>query len=321
MVGPSTRSIARVVTMLCAAVAAALAGTEEDRLGEPMERSDGGAIRIVIETIAVDRRGTWSVGTDAADIFPGKAGVLERSVTLLGRGGDDAPRETVEIKARVTPERDPEGGCAVRIESEVSRTEEVGAASSPRAQPERRSVSLNIGSGEEQLVELYVSTLTRCRLAVKVGCDPSASSIPGSEPRQVDLEISVARAEGDAEPAPLKRNRLSSFLGRAASVFFSFNVALPELESGGERYRRESLEANLAPILISGGRLQLAVEINGELATISSSSPTVSHPVESRTTLVLEPGEQGSIEIVVSSSGEDEGWSVVRFRLDVVSRF
>src|SRR5262245_50051681 len=74
---------------------------------------EGRAVRVTVETIAVDRRGTWSLGTDTADLFTGGTGTLVKSATLLGRGDDPDAREMVELTARLTPVLDGSGNCSL----------------------------------------------------------------------------------------------------------------------------------------------------------------------------------------------------------------
>src|SRR5258705_13724383 len=71
-----------------------------------------GAVRVTVETIAVDRRGTWSLGTDLADIFSGSTGVLEKSATLMSRGGGSGVREMVQMTTHLTPTLDARGSCS-----------------------------------------------------------------------------------------------------------------------------------------------------------------------------------------------------------------
>src|SRR5437867_13039798 len=78
-----------------------------------------GAVRVSVETIAVDRRGTWSLGTDVADLFSGRSGVLEKSATLMSRGADPVVREMVQMTTHLTPTLTPDGGCSLRIETET----------------------------------------------------------------------------------------------------------------------------------------------------------------------------------------------------------
>ena len=90
-----------LLPMLLAGSASGPAGSRADAPAQPAPAPKVAAIRVMLETIAVDRRGTWSVGSDVADIFPGSTGVLEKSATLIGRQEVDPPREMVQLKARI----------------------------------------------------------------------------------------------------------------------------------------------------------------------------------------------------------------------------
>jgi hypothetical protein len=296
-------------------------GTEAGKRNDPAPAV--GAVRVTLETIAVDRRGTWSVRTDDADIFSGSTGVLESSTTLIGRQASHPPREMIQLTARVTPELKEGAACVLRLETE-GRSVVAGARQTSRPPPvERKRVSLVLKADEEKMVEVFSSSVTEGRLALKVRCGapPSPSEGPGDEPRFIDITLSVARAEGDDELRPLKTNSLRAVLGREAGDLFSFNVPLEAGPGGGKRYRREKLEVSFAPRLISGGRLQVEAHIQGEVATVSGTEATVTHPLESRETLVLAPGETHDFDVDVASSGPQEGWSRMRYRMQAVCRF
>src|SRR2546428_13544845 len=109
------------------------------------------AVRVTLETIAVDRRGTWSVGTDVADIFPGSSGVLEKSAALIGRQEVNAPREMVQLSARITPTRKEGAGCALRIDSETRRGVAGARAPSRPGRADRTSASVVLKDDEERL--------------------------------------------------------------------------------------------------------------------------------------------------------------------------
>src|SRR5258707_13745141 len=68
--------------------------------------ADGAAVHVTIETFAIDRKGTWSAGSDEADLFPGTPGVLEKSVTLVGKDRKRT-QDKVTVKARLTPDAGP----------------------------------------------------------------------------------------------------------------------------------------------------------------------------------------------------------------------
>ena len=297
-----------------------LGGASPPRQDAPAQPGGpAGAVRVTIETIAVDRRGTWSVGTDIADIFAGSTGVLKKSATLIGRAGAGA-REMVDLTARITPTLGPDGGCSLRLETET-RSVVAGAKAGPRPRvPDRTRAAIDLKPDEERLVEAFASSATEGRLAFKVRCDSPAGPSE-SDVRFVDFVLSAARGEGDREPQPMKRNQLRATLGREASNLFSFNVTLDPDATGARRYRKEEIEVILTPTLESGGRLQVDIAVRGELATVSAGAPPVTHPFDHQDTLVLSAGETRSLDIDVHSTGADEGWSRVRYRLGVTGVF
>lgn len=276
-----------------------------------------GAVRIWLETVVVDRQGTRIAGSDIADIFPDSTGILKKAVTLQGRL-DPRRRETVDLTARIAPSLLPDGGCSLRLETEVRSALSGGRKGSRPSRLETRTVSLDLRPDEDRLVEIYTSGHTNGRLAVKVRCGAAAGADPvrPAERPFVEFVVSVARGEGDGEPLPLKSDALRALLGREASTLFSFNVPLAEHEEGGKRYRRETMEVALSPVLVSADRVQVELRIGGELATVSATAATVAHPIERRQTLVLAPGEPHGVDVEVAA-GADEGWTRVRYRLAI----
>ena len=125
-----------------------------DPAGQP--KSDGVAVHVIIETIGVDGRGTRTVATDEADLVPGALGVLEKSVPLAGR--DDLRRkETVRIRARITPAPvTPDGAaCALRFDIEATRTLDNSQRRAKAPKPDSTAASLTLREGEERLLEAY----------------------------------------------------------------------------------------------------------------------------------------------------------------------
>jgi hypothetical protein len=281
-----------------------------------------GAARISVETVVVDRQGTWSAGSDVADVFPGSAGVLNKSVTLQGRL-DPGRREALDLTARIAPSLRSDGACSLRLETEVRSAPAGGRTGSrPASRPERRTITVDLRPEEDRLVEVYASSLTHGRLALKVRCGAPEAMEPrlATERPFIEFLLSVARADGDGDPRPLKSNGLRALLGLEASNLFSFNVPLAEDEDGEKRYRREKLEVTLSPVLISAGRVQIEMRIGGELATVSATAATVAHPIDRRETLVLAPGEPHRLDFEITAA-ENEGWTRVRYRLEIVCRF
>jgi hypothetical protein len=320
--GRSTRLPAFLSVSIVLGVSAALAGAPVPPApdGGSPTKAEAAAIRVTLETIAVDRRGTWSVGTDIADIFPGSSGVLEKSAALIGRQDVNAPREMVQLSARITPTRKEGAACALRIDSETKRVVAGAKAPSRPGRADRTSASVVLKDDEERLVEVYVSPITDVRLALKVRC--AAPDAPGtSDLRFIDFSMSMFRADGDKDLEPLKSNHLRAALGREASDLSSYNVPLPEGEGGARRYRQEELNVALTPVLISGGQVQIRLEVRGSLATMSATAAPVTHPIERTETLVLSPGEPHAVDIEVLAGGPEEGWTRVRYRFDLVTRF
>lgn len=277
------------------------------------------AVRVTIETVVVDRRGTQSLGTDVADIFSGSSGVLKKSATLISRTGGDA-REMVELTARLSPTLTPDGGCALRIETET-RSVLAGAKAGARPRPpDRVRAAVVLKPYEEKLVEAYSSSVTQGKLAFRLRCGIPDSD-QGPEAQFVEFVLSVSRGEGDSDPKPMKTNGLRALVGHEASNHFSFNVTLDPDPSGARRYRKEEVDVSLTPVLISGGRIQVLVNLQGELATVTAEAPPSSHPISHAETLVVSPGQTQNLDIDVRSSGDAEGWARVRYRLGVTASF
>jgi hypothetical protein len=292
--------------------------------GPAASASPRGAVRVSVETIAVDRRGTWSLGTDVADLFSGRSGVLEKSATLMSRGADPVVREMVQMTTHLTPTLTPDGGCSLRIETETKSVVSGASAGAKPPRPDRTRVTIALAPEQERLMTAYSSTVTQGRLSLRVRCEAPPASPGGPSEidlRFVDFVLSVARAEGDKDPEPMKSDMLRAAVGREASDLISFNVTLDPDASGSKRYRREKLEVALTPTLMSGGRVQIAMGVKGELATISADDAPVIHPIEHEESVVLSSGEKSEIEIEVRSSGPEEGWARVHYRLAVVATF
>jgi hypothetical protein len=282
------------------------------------------AVRVTVETIAVDRRGTWSLGTDVADLLSGGTGVLKKSATLISRGEASEAREMVEMTVHLRAIGKPGGGCSLDIGTETRGVVTGARTGGKPRQPDRTRATIVLKPEQERLVEAYASTTTQARLALKVRCDapPAASgAVSESDLHFVDFILSVARAEGEKDPRPMKSDQLHAVLGREASSLFSFNVPLDPDTTGAKRYRREKLEVTLTPLLVSGGRAQVAIQVLGEMATVGADGPAVTHPIEHADTLVIAPGEKREIDIDIRSSGADEGWERVRYRLALVGSF
>src|SRR2546427_2193768 len=124
-----------------------------------------GAVRVTVETIAVDRRGTWSLGTDVADLFSGDTGVLEKSATLISRGGESGAREMVKMTTRLTPILSPGGGCTLRIETETKGVVAGRSAKARPRQPDRPRATIVLEPEQERLADTYAAAATHGRPA------------------------------------------------------------------------------------------------------------------------------------------------------------
>jgi hypothetical protein len=307
-------------------------------------RADGVAVHVAIETFGIDRKGTWSAGADEADLLPSAPGVLEKTLTLSGR---DARRtaETVMVRARFTSDPAPPDGAACSLAAEFETRREsaaAGAAGKTGGKDagkhagkgsgagtgtiaasgviDTRTATVTLAAGEERLLEVYSSPLIEGRVAMRVSCAPSRAEAR-SIPDLVTIDLSVEK-DAEGEPAEVLRNqRLVAALGREASAVVTANATLPDDADGGKRYRRERIEATLTPALIVSGKLQLEIQFAGEIATVSASGRSVSHPIDRKETFIVGPNETRSFVIDVASGGPDEGWAKLKLTVDVTARF
>jgi len=281
-------------------------------------------VRVTVETIAVDRRGTWSLGTEVADLISGGTGALKKSATLISRVPGSETREMVEMTVHLTATVRPGGGCALDIGAETRGVVSGAKTGGKPRQPDRTRATIVLKPDQERLVDAYASTSTQGRLALKLRCDAppaAASAVSEADLHFVDFVLSVARADGSKDPRPMKSDQLHAALGKEASSLFSFNVPLDPDGDGGKRYRRERLEVALTPLMVSGGRVQVDIRVQGEMATVGAAAPPVTHPIEHLDRLVLAAGETREIEVDVRSSGDAEGWERVHYRLALVGTF
>lgn len=282
------------------------------------------AARLLVETLGVDRRGTWSLGTDVADLLPGGAGVLKKSATLVRRGTGPEVREMVEMSVRLTAEKGPTGACTVHVDSTTRGVVSGAQPATAGRKPDRTRATLLIEAGRDKLVTAYASEATQGRLTLRIVCGappPAASAAVADGAQPILFVLEVSRADGEEEPALLKSDEMRAIVGREAADSFSFNRTLGPDASGGARYRREQLEVTIGPRLLSGGRLETMLAIRGELATLGASGLIASHPVEKVETLVLAPGEPSHIDLDLRGTAADEGWERVRYRLILTPTF
>ena len=315
MLRPESRRTAAVLPLALIGVAA---------LSAQADGAAPGAARLIVETVAVDRRGTWTVASDEADIFPGSDAVLEKSATLIGRQSN-APREMIQASARFAPLLKADGVCTLRLDSEVRRV--VSGQAAAKTPVDRKAFAADLGKDEERYIEVYASPVTGVRLGFKVRCLPSAGAVASaSRPnadalRFIDFDLEVARGQDAEELSPLKTNRLRAILGKEAGNVFAFNVPLPEGSRGGKRYRREHLEVALTPQVLAAGKIQVRIRLWGDLSTVAADAATVNHPFEKEDTAILASGGVHEVGLDVSAGSPAEGWARVRYRLRITGRF
>jgi hypothetical protein len=159
--------------LLAASAAPPPRAAADPTIAAPSTESDGAAVRVLVDTVVIDRRGTWSAGSDQADLIPGAPGVLKKSIELQAK---DARRtkEAIELEARLVPQVQEPGGPACLLTVSV----ETRAASAAPASVHGRgrslgsvSSSLALKAGEERLVDAYISPKTGGKVALRVRCD------------------------------------------------------------------------------------------------------------------------------------------------------
>ena len=312
----------RIILLLTAGLAGAAAAPAAVPGGAPVdvERVGSSSVHVVLETIAVDRRGTWSVGIDEADLIAGTPGVLEKSVTLIGRGDTDALREMVQLTVTVRPELTRDPGCGLHLDTEARGVLSAGRGPAGGQPADRRSTLLRLREGEDRFVEIYASGGTGGRLGIKLRCEPDPIAAPTGV-SFFNLVLSAERAVDEGPMEMLKTNMLQVVLGREAGNQFAFHIALGDGPGGAKRYRREEFEVTMAPRLVAGGRARIDLSLRGSVSTVSATAPTVSHPVARSEAFLTAPGELQTLDFEVRSSGPEEGWSRVRYRLQLLSRF
>ncbi|HET8948702.1 MAG TPA: hypothetical protein VFQ07_17110, partial [Candidatus Polarisedimenticolia bacterium] len=147
------------VWLLAASAAHPPRAAADPTLAAPATASDGAAVRVLVDTVVIDRRGTWSAGSDEADLIPGAPGVLKKSIELQAKDARRT-REAIAIEARLVPQVPEPGGPACLLALSV----ETRAASAAPASDHGRGRSLGsvasslaLRAGEERLVDAYIS--------------------------------------------------------------------------------------------------------------------------------------------------------------------
>jgi hypothetical protein len=289
-------------------------------IAAPVTESDGAAVRVLVETVVIDRRGTWSAGSDQADLIPGASGVLKKSIELQAKDARRT-REAIEVEARLVPQGQEAGGPACLLALAI----ETRAASAAPASDHGRgrslgsvSSSLALRAGEERLVDAYISAKTGGKVALRVRCDTARHE--GDDPAgliSIDLEVE-RRAEGETASV-IGDQQLVAMLGRELAVTVSDHTTLAA-DGDAARFRRERLDIAIEPSIVVAGKLQLEVRVTGDVSTIGGGDATVPHPIDKSETFLLSPLEPRTFEIVIPG-GAAEGWSDLHYLVQVRTRF
>jgi hypothetical protein len=282
--------------------------------------ADGAAVRVVVETVVIDRRGTWSAGSDQADLIPGASGVLKKSVDLTAKDARRT-RESIEIEARLGLQAPGAGqACVLQLAVETRPAAAAPAASRPRGRPVGSiSASLALAPGEERFVDAYVSAKTGGKVALRVRCDTARHEDDGAGDL-VGIDLEVERRVDGESASVIGDQQLTALLGREVAVTVGDHVTLPPADGEEPRFRRERLDLTLAPVVVVAGKLQIEVAVKGEVATVGSEGTPVAHPIEKREVFLVTPLEARTLEIVVPGSAA-EGWKDLHYLIQVRTRF
>ncbi|HZN02149.1 MAG TPA: hypothetical protein VFD06_01045 [Candidatus Polarisedimenticolia bacterium] len=305
--------------LLRAALLLAATGADPALVPLAPERTDGAAVRVLIETMVIDRRGTWSAGADQADLIPGSAGILKKSITLEAKDGRRT-KEPIEVVARLIPGVLAPGGpaCALALDIETR-----AASAAPGKTVGRVTSTLSLAAGEERFVDAYVSPKSGNKVAFRVRCvEPRHEEDGSPEMVAVDLEIE-RRVEGES-PSVIGDQKLVALLGREVAATVSDHTTLSGDGEGdgdeGARFRRERLDVTLSPIVTVAGKLQIEVRVSGEVATVGASGKALAHPIDRTEVFLVSSLEARSFEIVLPGSAA-EGWTDLRFLVQIRPRF
>jgi hypothetical protein len=311
---------ATVVSPSCFAAAVPLALLLATLAPAGSAKNEGTAVHVALDTIVIDRGGTWTAGSDEADLVPGATGVLKKAITLTSK---DAPRtrETITLEARLTPAIPDPGGpeCVLAVGMLVRRN---GNAQAHSASPpiDRTTETVSLKAGQERLIDAYVSPATGGRVALRVRCEP-AKAPEDAALTMVTFDVSVERRAEGEQPEVIGDTRLVAAVGREAGMTVADHVTLPDGEGGSPRFRDEDLEISLAPGLVVAGRLQVEMTLSGRVSTMARDGPPAIHPVEHQETWLLSPRESRTCEVVLPGDASAEGWSDLHYRIDVRARF
>ena len=286
----------------------------------PAPKGDGSAVHVTLDTVVIDRRGTWTAGSDEADLIPGSTGVLRKTVTLTGKDAQKT-REALDLEARLTPSIPEPGGpdCVLSVGIVVRLG--AGATAHKGASPIDRSlVTVSLAAGQERLLEAYASPATGGRVALRLRCDKAKPPDDGRLD-MIAFTVSVERSAEGEQPEIVGDTRLVAAIGREAGTTVADHVTLADGEGDSRRFRDEDLTISLAPVMVVAGRVQVELTVKGTVSTVGRDGGPAIHPVEHHETWLLGSGENRTHEVVIPGDAGLEGWSDLHYRIDVRARF
>jgi len=278
-------------------------------------------VDLSVETLRVGGGGTETLSTDDARIFLGKSGVLEKEVTLQGRGGRRSQAtEKIRLHAEFRPSELTSSRLTVAILSQVRVLASSGGGTLPRGEISH-TASVEILAGGSQLVTVYESADLGAKLTLNLKWSlPEESDSGAGEPVPLEFGVRVYELLATGEVL-VSENQLPTLLGREVVTTVDRVVPLAKSEGEEKRVRHDRMEIRVVPRYLSARSLSIGLTVQGELVTLTSQGD-YSHPLAHGGNYLLSPLLPESTEIEVSSdSAEKEGWERVRFRLEILASF
>ena len=276
-------------------------------------------VDLTADTLRVGPGGTETLATDLARVFLGKGALLARDVTLSGVSAMKKPvTEKLRLRAELRPTAASESNLVLVLKSRIQVLALAGEGQLPRGDI-TRTVSLEIARGTSELVTLYESPSLGTKVALNIKWALAGESDdPASDASPIEFAARVFQV-GESSESLLADNRLMAMMGIRAST--TFDQVVPLTGKGDKKVRQDRLEVFLTPRYRSAHDLSLALEIGGQVVTLTPDGD-FSHPVALQGNYLLSPGLPVSAEVEVHSDSEDkEGWSRVRFRIEVAAAF
>jgi hypothetical protein len=283
--------------------------------------SPGNPVDLRVETIQVGSFGTETLHAEEARILPGQGAVVEREITLGGRmAGGAIARETLRLRAEVRLLSIASSRAILGLTSRLRVLASSGGGSLPRDDVTREATA-EVGEGASHLFEVYESPSLGTKLTLNIrwaAPEIDAAADPATVPMPMTIRLYDPE---DPSGGLLSENRLLARLGGGASTSFNRTLPLPDTPIGERRVRQESLEFTVSPRFQGGRILEVTVEAVGVIATLEPGK-RIPHSLSHRGRYVLSPGTPATLDLEVAAnpSGE-EGWSRVRYRLEILATF